>query len=51
MAAAERWAANRGLPRITLETGARNQRARRFHANAGYLEEDIRLTKIFQSVL
>jgi len=38
MTAAERWAANRGLPRITLETGTRNQRARRFYANAGYLE-------------
>ena len=51
MTAAEGWAVNRGLPRITLETGTRNQRARRFYASAGYLEEDIRLTKIFQSGL
>ena len=31
MAAAEKWAASRGLSRITLETGARNHRARRFY--------------------
>jgi GNAT superfamily N-acetyltransferase len=46
MAAAERWAAGRGLSRITLETGTRNHRARSFYASAGYQEEDIRLTKI-----
>jgi ribosomal protein S18 acetylase RimI-like enzyme len=45
MAAAEQWAAARGLPRITLETGARNHRARHFYEDAGYQEEEIRLTK------
>lgn len=49
MAAAERWAASRGLSKITLETGTRNHRARRFYANAGYQEEDIRLTKIISA--
>jgi GNAT superfamily N-acetyltransferase len=45
LAAAEEWAARRGLSRITLDTGARNDRARRFYGRAGYLEEDVRLTK------
>jgi ribosomal protein S18 acetylase RimI-like enzyme len=45
MAAAEEWAASRGLSRITLDTGARNNRARRFYESAGFEEEDIRLTK------
>jgi GNAT superfamily N-acetyltransferase len=45
MAAAEHWAADRGLPRITLETGARNHRARHFYEDAGYQEEEVRLIK------
>jgi ribosomal protein S18 acetylase RimI-like enzyme len=45
MAAAQRWAAQRGLSRITLETGVRNERARRFYASLGYEEEEIRLSK------
>jgi ribosomal protein S18 acetylase RimI-like enzyme len=45
VAAAEEWAASRGLSRITLETGARNDRAPRLYEGAGYQEEDIRLTK------
>jgi len=45
MAAAEEWAAGRGLSRITLETGARNDRARHFYERAGFAEEDIRLSK------
>jgi GNAT superfamily N-acetyltransferase len=45
LAAAEEWAAGRGLSRITLDTGARNDRARRFYGRAGYREEDVRLTK------
>jgi ribosomal protein S18 acetylase RimI-like enzyme len=49
LAAAEAWAAARGLPRITLETGARNHRARHFYERAGYQEEDVRLTKVVQS--
>ena len=45
MAAAEEWAAGRGLSRITLETGARNDRARHFYERAGFAEEDVRLSK------
>jgi ribosomal protein S18 acetylase RimI-like enzyme len=45
MAAAEEWAAGRGLACITLETGTRNNRARHFYERSGYQEEDIRLTK------
>jgi ribosomal protein S18 acetylase RimI-like enzyme len=45
MAAAENWAAQRGLAFLTLETGAANQAARGFYAVLGYLEEDVRLTK------
>jgi ribosomal protein S18 acetylase RimI-like enzyme len=45
MAAAEQWAAAQGLTRITLETGARNHRARHFYEEAGYQEEEVRLTK------
>jgi ribosomal protein S18 acetylase RimI-like enzyme len=45
MAAAEAWAAARGLAFLTLETGAANQPARAFYASCGYREEDVRLTK------
>jgi ribosomal protein S18 acetylase RimI-like enzyme len=45
MAAAEAWAAGRGLPFLTLETGAANQPARSLYRSLGYLEEDVRLTK------
>jgi ribosomal protein S18 acetylase RimI-like enzyme len=45
MAAAEAWAAGRGLPFLTLETGAANKPARGFYQALGYLEEDVRLTK------
>jgi ribosomal protein S18 acetylase RimI-like enzyme len=45
MRAAERWARDRGFSRVTLETGAANQVARRFYRALDYLEEDIRLTK------
>jgi len=45
MAAAQQWAAQRGLYRITLETGAANERARHFYANLGYEEEEIRLSR------
>jgi ribosomal protein S18 acetylase RimI-like enzyme len=50
MTAAEQWAADRGLAHITLETGARNHRARHFYERAGYQEEDIRLTKPVDSL-
>ncbi len=45
MTAAEAWAARRGLPFLTLETGAANQPARNLYAALGYHGEDIRLTK------
>jgi ribosomal protein S18 acetylase RimI-like enzyme len=45
MAAVERWAAGRGLSRITLDTGARNRRARRFYERFGFEEEEIRFSK------
>ncbi|MBG0823330.1 GNAT family N-acetyltransferase [Planomonospora sp. ID91781] len=43
--AAEAWARDRGLQRITLETGAANTRARGFYRALGYAEEEIRLSK------
>jgi ribosomal protein S18 acetylase RimI-like enzyme len=43
--AAEQWARRRGLERVTVETGAANQRAIRLYRSAGYQEEDLRLTK------
>ncbi len=45
MAAAEQWAADRGLAHLTLETGAANTAARRFYGALGYRDEDVRLTK------
>jgi len=53
MAAAEGWAARRGLAlltletgaALTLETGAANQPARDLYAALGFREEDVRLTK------
>ncbi len=45
VAAAEDWASQRGLARITLETGAANLGARRFYAALGYADEDVRLSK------
>lgn len=45
MAAAEDWARRRGLPFLTLETGAANRAARIFYQALGYAEEDVRLTK------
>jgi len=44
--AAEAWAAAHGYARLTLETGAANQRALDFYRRAGYLREDVRLTKL-----
>lgn len=45
MAAAEGWAARRGLAFLTLETGAANQPARDLYAALDFREEDVRLTK------
>lgn len=46
LARAEQWARDRGLSRLTLETGAANARAREFYARLGYLDEEIRLTRV-----
>ncbi|MFG1928851.1 GNAT family N-acetyltransferase [Cryptosporangium sp. NPDC048952] len=45
MRAAEQWARDRGLRRLTLETGAANRATRAFYARVGYYEEDVRLTE------
>ena len=45
MAAAEGWAARRGLALLTLETGAANQPGRDLYAALGFREGDVRLTK------
>ncbi|MGH9191186.1 MAG: GNAT family N-acetyltransferase [Acidimicrobiales bacterium] len=45
LAAAEQWARTRGFERVTVETGADNQRAARLYRSAGYHDEDLRLTK------
>ncbi|MGW0482647.1 GNAT family N-acetyltransferase [Nonomuraea sp. NPDC003214] len=44
--AAEDWARERGLRRITLETGAASVRARNFYQALGYAEEEVRLTRL-----
>lgn len=43
--AAQRWATGQGHTRITLETGAANDVARRLYARLGYREEEVRLTR------
>ncbi len=45
VARAERWAGDRGLSRITLETGAANSRALAFYERLGYRREEVRLTR------
>jgi ribosomal protein S18 acetylase RimI-like enzyme len=45
LAAADGWAASRGLARITLDTGAANHRVQRLYARTGFVPEDIRLSK------
>ncbi|BCJ27541.1 GNAT family N-acetyltransferase [Actinocatenispora sera] len=49
MDAAHRWAADRGLRRLTLETGAANATARAFYRSLGYAEEDVRLSRPLDS--
>ena len=46
VAAVEAWAHSRGTPRVTLETGAANERARSFYASLGYEEEEVTLTRV-----
>ena len=50
LAAAEDWAAGRGLAYITLATGPGNDQARHFYECAGYKGEEIRLTKPVSAV-
>jgi GNAT superfamily N-acetyltransferase len=47
--AAERWARGAGYRCITLHTGAANDRARSFYGQLGYIEEDVKLTKLLDS--
>jgi ribosomal protein S18 acetylase RimI-like enzyme len=44
--AAEEWARGAGYRCITLHTGAANERARSFYRRLGYVEEDVKLTKL-----
>lgn len=46
IAAAERRAKADGRRCITLTTGAANERALRFYRKLGYVEEDVKLTKV-----
>ena len=43
--AAEEWARQRGLDRVTLETGTANEGARALYAQLGYVEEQVTLTR------
>jgi ribosomal protein S18 acetylase RimI-like enzyme len=45
MGAAQAWAADRGRPFLTLDTGAANRPARNLYRALGFGEEDVRLTK------
>ena len=45
LGAVERWARERGLPWVALDTGSRNTRARGFYTRHGYEEESVRLVK------
>lgn len=47
--AAEDWALLRGYRTLTLETGAANRGARGFYERLGFIEEEIRLTKILKA--
>lgn len=48
MAAAEDWARERDLGLVVLETGAANDRARRFYGRLGYEEESVKLAKVLR---
>ncbi|MGB5951414.1 MAG: GNAT family N-acetyltransferase [Ornithinimicrobium sp.] len=45
MEAAEEWAASVGHQRLTIETGGANTAARGFYMTAGYVEEEVILSK------
>jgi len=42
---------DRGLDRISLETGAANTRARGFYERQGYQDEEVRLTRVLAADL
>ena len=48
VAVVERWATERGVTRVTLETGGANRRARGFYGALGYAEEQVQLTKVLR---
>lgn len=45
MAAAEDWVRQRGLTRVSLETGSANAGARNAYTRLGYVDEQVTLTK------
>lgn len=47
--AAEDWARGRGYRTLTLVTGAANQPARNFYDRLGFVEEEVRLTKVLEA--
>lgn len=47
--AVEEWAVASGLGRLTLDTGAANRPARAFYDRLGFVEEDVRLTRLLGS--
>lgn len=49
VAEAEEWARQRGYRTLTLITGAANTPARHFYERLGFLEEEVRLTKVLES--
>jgi GNAT superfamily N-acetyltransferase len=46
LAAVEGWAREQGLHLLVLDTGAANERGRRFYARSGFQAESVRLTKV-----
>lgn len=46
LAAVEEWARTQGLSLLVLDSGAANERGRRFYARSGFQEESVRLTKV-----
>ena len=46
LAAVERWARQQGLGLLVLDTGAANDRGRRFYTQSGLVQESVRLTKV-----
>jgi ribosomal protein S18 acetylase RimI-like enzyme len=46
LAAAESWARTQGFRVLSLDTEAANTAARGLYASAGFLEEEVRLSKV-----